>query len=56
MQLVERHIIKKSNEFYKFINEYSFKVKNLYNYTNYIIREEFIRTSKDETIKTTIPK
>lgn len=56
MQLVERHIIKKSNEFYKFIDEYSFKVKNLYNYTNYIIREEFIRTSKDENIKTIIPK
>ncbi len=56
MQLVERHIIRKSNEFYKFIDEYSFKVKNLYNYTNYIIREEFIRTSKDENVKTTIPR
>ena len=56
LQLVERHIIRKSSEFYKFIDEYSFKVKNLYNYTNYIIREEFIRTSKDENIKTTIPR
>ena len=56
LQLVERHIIRKSNELYRFIDEYSFKVKNLYNYTNYIIREEFIRTSKDENIKTTIPK
>ena len=41
---------------YKFIDDYAFKVKNLYNYTNYIIREEFIRTSKDESIKTTIPR
>lgn len=56
LQLVERHIIKKSNKFYKFIDEYSFRVKNLYNYANYIIREEFIRTSRDENIKTTIPK
>jgi len=56
LQLVERHIIRKSSEFYKFIDEYSFKVKNLYNYANYIIREEFIRTSKDENIKTTIPR
>ena len=55
LKLVERHIIKKSSNFYKFIDEYSFKVKNLYNYANYIIREEFIRTSKDENVKTTIP-
>ena len=56
MQLVEKHIIRKSNEMYNFIDEYAFKVKNLYNYTNFIIREEFIRTSKNDSVKTTIPR
>ena len=41
---------------YNFIDEYAFKVKNLYNYTNFIIREEFIRTSKNDSVKTTIPR
>ena len=32
--------------FYKFIDEYCFKSKNLYNYANYIIRQEFINNGK----------
>jgi putative transposase len=38
---VEQHIIKKSNEVWKLIDDYCFKSKNLYNYGNYIIRQEF---------------
>jgi len=39
---VEQHQIKKDHPLYKVIDEYSFKSKNLYNYANYIIRQEFI--------------
>lgn len=42
VQRTEQHIIKLSSEFGKFIDEYCFKSKNLYNYANYIIRQEFI--------------
>lgn len=43
---VEKHVIKKSHKMYKTIDNYSFKVKNLYNYCNYIIRQEYIEKSK----------
>lgn len=46
MKLVERHIIKRTHKSYKEIDELSFKSKNLYNYANYIIRQEFIKTKK----------
>ena len=39
---VEQHIIKQSNPIWKLVDSYSFKSKNLYNYANYIIRQEFI--------------
>ena len=39
---VEQHQIKKDHPLYKIIDEFSFKSKNLYNYANYIIRQEFI--------------
>lgn len=43
---VEQHKIKLSSEFGGFIDEYCFKSKNLYNYANYIIRQEFINNNK----------
>ena len=43
---VEQHIIKKSNPIWKLIDLYSFKSKNLYNYGNYLIRQEFINNGK----------
>ena len=42
----EQHIISKSNPCWKLIDEYSFRSKNLYNYANYIIRQEFINNGK----------
>jgi putative transposase len=38
MYLVEKHIIKPSNEIYKILDDLCFKSKNLYNKANYIIR------------------
>lgn len=46
MNRIEKHIIKKSNKYYKMLDEYCFKSKNLYNYANYIIRQEFINNGK----------
>ena len=48
MRLVERHIISKGHSFYKEIDELCFLSKNLYNKANYIIRQEFIRTTKEK--------
>lgn len=42
MNLVEKHIIDKNHKLFKEIDELSFLSKNLYNYANYIIRQEFI--------------
>lgn len=42
VQRVEQHNIKFNSDFGKFIDRYCFKSKNLYNYANYIIRQEFI--------------
>ena len=50
MRLVEQHIIKKNNKFYKEIDNLSFLSKNLYNKANYIIRQEFIKTSKEKQV------
>lgn len=46
VQRVERHIIKKNHELYNVIDDYCFKVKNLYNYANYLVRQEFIANGK----------
>lgn len=43
---IEQHNIKLNSEFGKFIDEYCFKSKNLYNYANYIIRQEFINNDR----------
>ena len=40
---VERHIIKPNHKHYNLLNEFCYKSKNLYNYANYIIRQEFIK-------------
>ena len=45
---VQKIIIKKSNPYWKQIDDMAFKSKNLYNYTNYTIRQEFIKTSKEK--------
>ena len=42
VQRCEQHNIKYGTDFYKFVDELCFKSKNLYNYANYIIRQEFI--------------
>lgn len=42
VQRCEQHAIKHNSDFEKFIDNYCFKSKNLYNYANYVIRQEFI--------------
>ena len=42
VQRCEQHNIKRSSEFYNLIDDYCLRSKNLYNYANYIIRQEFI--------------
>lgn len=46
MQLVERHIIKKSNPLHKELDDMSFLSKNLYNQALYRVRQEFFETGK----------
>lgn len=43
---VEQHIIKKNNVNWSFIDKMCLKSKNLYNYANYLIRQEFIKSNK----------
>ena len=45
---VEQHRIRKNNKNWKLIDSLCFKSKNVYNYGNYIIRQEFIITSKEK--------
>lgn len=45
---VEKHKIKKNNKFFSIIDDLCWKSKNMYNYGNYIIRQEFIQTSKEK--------
>lgn len=45
---VEQHRIKKSNKLFFIIDDLCWKSKNVYNYGNYIIRQEFIQTSKEK--------
>lgn len=46
MYLVERHIVDVDNELHKECDRVCFLSKNLYNYANYLVRQEFIGTSK----------
>lgn len=48
MQLAEQHIIKKNHFLFEEIDMTCFLSKNLYNKANYIIRQEFINTSKEK--------
>ncbi|MCK9416842.1 transposase [Candidatus Dojkabacteria bacterium] len=43
MQLVEQHIIKDNDKYYKECDELCFKTKNLYNSCLYILRQEWIK-------------
>ena len=46
MEYVERHIIKRSNKLYKFLDSLCFKSKNLYNHANYLLRQELNNNQK----------
>jgi putative transposase len=46
MYLVERHNIKKEHKLHSECDRVCFLSKNLYNYSNYIVRQEYIKTSK----------
>jgi len=43
---VERHIIKLNNTYYKLLDEYCFKSKNLYNIANYQVRQKFCKDNE----------
>lgn len=43
---VEKHILKSNSEYYSMIDDFCLKAKNLYNYANYIIRQEFCLSNK----------
>ena len=43
---VERHIIIPNNSYYKLLDEFCFKSKNLYNFANYNVRKRFIEENK----------
>jgi hypothetical protein len=42
MQLVERHVIKRSDSRFQTIDAAAFASKNLYNAANYLVRQSFI--------------
>lgn len=50
MRLVEKHIIKKSHPLYNECDSLCFKSKNLYNYANYIVMNEFKTSSKNKEL------
>jgi hypothetical protein len=43
---VEQQIITNTNPIWKVVDEYCFRSKNVYNYANYLIRQEFINNGK----------
>ena len=45
VQLVEQHIIKETDARFEAIDKAAFASKNLYNYANYIVRQEFINNN-----------
>ena len=45
-QRVEKHIIKENNKYYKMLDEFCYKSKNLYNFANYHVRKQFINTGE----------
>ncbi|MHC5612687.1 MAG: nuclease/transposase family protein, partial [Nostoc sp.] len=46
MQLVEKHVIKSSHKYYQEIDNLCFLSKNLYNVSNYLIRQNLFKTGK----------
>ena len=46
---VERHVVKRAHVLYKTIDKLCFDCKNLYNYGNYIIRQEFLSNNAEDT-------
>ncbi|MBM3239396.1 IS200/IS605 family element transposase accessory protein TnpB [Candidatus Poribacteria bacterium] len=46
MQLVEQHLILKTDNRFQVIDNAAFASKNLYNFANYVIRQEFIHTGR----------
>lgn len=46
VQRVEKHIIKINNPYYKILDEFCFKSKNLYNFANYHVRKRFIENNE----------
>lgn len=48
VERTERHRIKNNHKFFSIIDDLCWKSKNMYNYGNYIIRQEFILTSKEK--------
>ena len=45
LQRVEKHLIFYNNPYFKLLDEFCFKSKNLYNFANYNIRQEFIHNN-----------
>lgn len=43
---VEKHMIYPKNPYYKLLDEYCFRSKNLYNFANYQIRQKFFEESE----------
>ena len=50
MQFVEKHIINKNHKLYLECDQLCFKSKNLYNYANYLVHQEFINTTKEKEL------
>jgi len=45
LQRVEQHLIYYNNPYFKLLDDFCFKSKNLYNFANYHIRQEFIHNN-----------
>ena len=46
VQRVEKHLIKQNNPFYPMLCDFTHKAKNLYNHTNFLVRDKFIKNDK----------
>lgn len=46
MKLVEKHFINKNHKLFQEIDNLAFLSKNLYNFSNYLIRQEFVNNGK----------